>query len=202
VRRRICLLAAASGLFAARADAHSFHSGADFYAQFLEGASVVVMYPETLLPLLALGVLISLWHPEGMVRAWPAFLAGQVIGIPLASLVGTWVVPVVLGAGILTGALAALLTQQVRAAVLGVSLGLGALVTATCLEGHGFLELPVFIHLGVLAAANLVTVWVAGIAHIALAQVEALWMRILWRIVGSWLAAIMTILFAFTFTAA
>ncbi|MDJ0824640.1 MAG: hypothetical protein QNJ16_03970 [Rhodobacter sp.] len=201
MRGRVCILVLAAGLSAARAEAHAFQSGADYYAQFLEGAGVILWYPETLLPLLSLGILLSLWHPEGMLRAWPAFLMGLLAGIPLAAFVGTWVTSVLLIAGILTAILAALLQRHIRAEALAISLSLGLLASAASLQGHGVLELPVFIYVGIVFAANMVTACAAGIASLAMERVEANWMRILWRIAGSWLAAIMTLVFAFTLTA-
>ncbi|MDJ0628195.1 MAG: hypothetical protein QNJ44_08020 [Rhodobacter sp.] len=201
MRGHICILVLAVGVCATRAEAHAFQSGADYYAQFLEGASVILRYPEALLPLLSLGVLLSLWHSEGMLRAWPAFLIGQLAGIPLAAVVGPWAISAVLIAGILTATLAALLPRHIRVEALAISLGLGLLVTAASLEGHGFLELPVFIYVGIVFAANLVTACAAGVTGFAMDQVEANWMRILWRIAGSWLAAILTLIFAFTLTA-
>ena len=199
--RQLCILVLTVGLCAERADAHAFESGADYYAQFLEGAGVILGYPETLLPLLSLGILLSLWHPEGMLRAWPAFLIGLSAGIPLAAVVGTWVISAILIAGLLTASLAALLPRHIRAEALAISFGLGLLTTAASLQGHGLLELPVLIYIGIVFAANLATACSAGIASLAMEQVEANWMRILWRIAGSWLAAIMTLLFAFTLTA-
>lgn len=198
---RLIAPVAAIGLSADQASAHAFQSGADHYAQFLEGAAVILGYPETLLPLLALGILLSLWQEEGLLRAWPAFLIGLLVGVPLAAMVGTWITLAIAGTGLLTAILAAVLPRHVGAEVIAISLLLGLLTTAASLEGHGFLELPVFIHLGILFAANLVTASVAGVTRLSMERVTAPWMRILWRIASSWLAAILTLVLAFTATA-
>ena len=86
--RRILTLAAAAGLVAGQARAHAFQGGADGYAQFVEGAGVILTYPGILLPILALGVAVSLWDTEGLPRVWPHALAGQVLGIFAASVGG------------------------------------------------------------------------------------------------------------------
>ena len=198
MRRRLSLLGAAAVLPAGRAHAHAFQSGADSYAQFLEGAGVVLRYPETLLPVLALGILLSLWDREGMVRAWPAFLAGQLGGLALAAVVGAWIASVNLAAGLVVATLGALLPRHVRAEALAAGLIIGLLVIAASLEGHGFLELPLFIHLGILFAANLAVACTAGAARFAMEQIEAAWMHILWRVAASWLAAILALFLAFT----
>ncbi len=199
---RFCILALAVGLCATQAEAHAFQSGAaDYYAQFVEGAGVILGNPETLLPLLSLGILLSLWQREGLLKAWPAFLVGQLAGIPIAAVVGTWVISAVLLAGLLAAVLSALLQRHGRAEALAISLGLGLLATAASLEGHGLFELPVFIYAGVVFAVNLVTACAAGIVRLGMEQVEASWMRILWRIAGSWIAAILMLLIAFTFSA-
>jgi len=58
-----------------------------------------------------------------------------------------------------------------------------------------------FIHGGILFAANLVTAAAAGITRLSLDRFDTSWMRILWRIAGSWLAAILALFLAFTATA-
>lgn len=188
----------AAGLWPHRAQAHSFRGGAEYYEQFLQGCAVILAYPATLLPLIALGILLSLWRADGMLRAWPVFAGGQVAGIGVAALVGPWILPVMLGLGAGVATLAALLPRQTRPVVLAAAGLTGAISVAISLEGHGFLELSVFIHAGVLYALNMVTVAVAALARLALDRVEAMWMRILWRIAASWIAAILILYLAFT----
>jgi hypothetical protein len=52
VRRALLTLAR---VCAGPVHAHAFDAGADSYGQFVEGASVILIYPGILLPLLALG---------------------------------------------------------------------------------------------------------------------------------------------------
>lgn len=185
---------------AGRAEAHSFQSGVGHYQTFVEGTRVVLAYPATLLPLLALGILLSLWHPEGPLRAWPSFLAGLVAGIPLAALDGAWMLPAVLAAGAVTAVLAALLPRHQRAEALAVSFVIGAMAVMVSLEGHGLFQLPLALHAGILLAVILAPVCMAALARIAMERYPAPWMRILWRIAASWLAAILILHLAFTLT--
>ena len=185
-------------LWGSQASAHAFESGANLYAQFQEGTSVILSYPETLLPLMTLGILLSLWTIEGLIRAWPAFLIGLVTGFPFAALIGPWIVPVILAAGILTAALGAILNSHTKPAALGLSLVMGLLVSMVSLEGHGFLELPFFIYAGIFFGANLVLAISAGLTRFALEKVEAPWMRILCRVAASWIGAILMLVLAFT----
>ncbi|MBF9043218.1 hypothetical protein HKCCE4037_07765 [Rhodobacterales bacterium HKCCE4037] len=189
----LVLAAAPSG-----AAAHSFESGADLYAQFVEGAGVVGTYPAVFLPLLALGLLLTLWQPEGMVRAWPWFLGGQVAGIFVAPFVGEWILPVMMGAGIVVGALAALLPRPMPAVTLPAAALLGVLTLSIGLEGHALFELPVLIHLGLIFGANAAVALAAGISRLALDRVEAEWMRISVRVAASWIAAMLMLILAFT----
>ena len=180
------------------AAAHSFESGADLYAQFVEGAGVVVTYPAVFLPLLALGLLLTLWQPEGMVRAWPWFLGGQVAGIFVAPFVGEWILPVMMGAGVVVASLAALLPRPMPAVTLPAAALLGVLTLSIGLEGHALFELPVLIHLGLIFGANAAVALAAGISRLALDRVEAEWMRISVRVAASWIAAMLMLILAFT----
>lgn len=195
----LAFVAAPCAFLPTGAAAHSFESGADLYAQFVEGAGVVVTYPAVFLPLLALGLFLSLWHPEGMVRAWPAFLVGQLVGIALAPLVGEWILPAMMGAGLAVAALAALLPQPDRILSLIFASTLGILALALGLEGHGLFELPALIHLGLIFGTNATVALAAGIGRLAMDRVPADWMRITLRVAASWIAAMLMLILAFTF---
>ncbi len=192
------LLPVATAAAPTSAAAHSFESGADLYAQFVEGAGVVVTYPAVFLPLLALGFFLSLWQPEGMVKAWPYFLVGQVAGIAVAPLVGEWILPVMMASGIVVGALAALLPQPTRVLSLFFAAVLGMVALALGLEGHRLFELPILIHLGLIFGANAAVALAAGIARLAMEKVPADWMRITVRVAASWIAAMLMLILAFT----
>jgi hypothetical protein len=197
LRRGVGLFAAITGL-AGRADAHAFQGGAAPYTQFVEGAGVILTYPGILLPILAMGVAISLWDTDGLPRVWPLALAGQILGVFAASLAGVWVAAAFIALGVVTAALAALWPDSRRAVIAGFACltGLGAVTVA--LEGHGLFELSVFIQLGILFGVNLVLAAGAGAAALTLDRVPAAWMRIGWRVVSSWTGAILVLFLAFT----
>lgn len=177
--------------------AHAFSSGRDGYEQFIEGASVTLAAPALILPLAALGIFVGLWRADGMVRVWPLFLAAQVVGVGLAVLVGPWIATAGLAFGIATAVIAALRGAAARPVVFAmVALG-GVIALAGSLEGHGFAELPVMIHLGILAGANVAVSAVAGLVVATTRRWRASWIAIGWRIAASWLAAIMVLFLAF-----
>jgi hypothetical protein len=181
-----------------RAVAHAFQGGAEPYAQFVEGAGVILAYPGILLPVLAMGVAISLWQTEGLPRVWPFALAGQVVGVFAAVLAGPWIAMAVMALGVCTAVLAALWPESRRGVITAFCFlsGLGAVSVA--LEGHGLFELSVFIQLGILFGVNLVLAVGAGAAALTLERVPAAWMQIGWRVVSSWIAAILLLVLAFT----
>ncbi len=180
--------------------AHAFDAGADAYGQFVEGAAVMLTFPGIVLPLLALGVMLSLWRDNGLPAVWPAFLVAQVAGVFLAASVGPVVALIFMGLGILIAAVAALAPSVPNALALGLATLAGLLAMLTAFEGHGLFELPVFTHLGLLFGANLATALAAGIANLALTRVEAAWMRIGWRVAASWIGAILMLTLAFEVT--
>lgn len=177
--------------------AHAFSAGTDFYTQFLEGAGAVLGDLRILLPLLALGVLLELWRERGMVTGWPVFLAGQFAGIAIGGMVGPWIIPVAMVIGILTAALAALWPGVPRFAVYGGAFLTGACVIGASLEGHGYFQLPFFIHAGIFFGANLACAFMAGCVLMILERFHQEWLRIGWRITASWIGAILLLYLAF-----
>ncbi len=194
---RPALVALVSLTLAGPANAHAFTAGADLYAQFVEGASVILIYPAILLPILALGILVSLWDTEGLPRAWPLFLSGQIVGVFLAALVGPGMLTAFIGLGLVTATLAALAPAVPRWAVFGLAglTGIGALATA--LEGHGLFEQSAFTHLGLLFGTNLAVALSAGLARLVLVAFEAAWVWIGVRVASSWIGAILLLTLAF-----
>jgi hypothetical protein len=189
-------------ILAGPANAHAFTAGADSYAQFVEGASVILIYPAILLPILALGLLLSLWHDEGLPKAWPVFLGGQVLGVFAATAVGPGALVLFIALGVVTSAIAALISPVPRWAAYGLAglVGMGALAMA--LEGHGLFELPIFTHLGLLFGANLAVALGAGVSRLILVWVEAAWVRIGVRVAASWIGAILILTLAFEMSGA
>lgn len=194
---RRALVVIAPFVLAGPANAHAFTAGADSYAQFIEGASVILIYPAILLPILALGLLLSLWDPDGLPRTWPVFLAGQALGIFAAVAVGPEALVGFIALGVVTAALAALVSAVPRLAAFGFAglTGCGALAMA--LEGHGMFELSVFTHLGLFFGTNLAVALGAGLARLVLDRFEAGWVRIGVRVAASWIGAILLLTLAF-----
>ncbi len=195
MRRALAVLAPLG--FAGPADAHAFSAGADSYAQFVEGASVILIYPAILLPILVLGLLLSLWDVDGLPKAWPIFLGGQFVGLFAAPLVGPGALSAFIGLGVATAALAALLSAIPRGVAFGLAglTGMGALAMA--LEGHGLFELPTFTHLGLLFGTNLAAALAASLAGLVLVRFQADWVRIGVRVAASWIGAILLLTLAF-----
>jgi hypothetical protein len=199
--RRLCLIPGLV-ILAGPVHAHAFDAGADAYGQFIEGAAVMLTFPGIVLPLLALGVLLSLWRDNGLPAVWPAFLMAQVVGVFLAAPVGPSVALIFMGLGIVVAAAAALLPSVPNAAALGLAALTGLFATLTAFEGHGLFELPVFTHLGIVFGANLATALAAGLSTLALTRVSAGWVRIGCRVAASWIGAILMLVLAFEMTGA
>ena len=66
----------------------------------------------------------------------------------------------------------------------------GVLVNMVTLEGHGFGELQIGIYIGIVLGAAAIPLMSAAVARGALQKVPAFWMRLAWRIIASWSAAI------------
>ena len=181
----------------ARTEAHAFRSGADFYEQFLEGASVILAYPGTLLPVMAIGILAGLWDRNGMVRAWPAFAAGLVLGMPLSALIGPAIAIWLIALGVLTASLAALLSQHNAIQCLILSFLTGLLAMMVSLEGHGLFELAGFIYVGIFVAANIVFVATANVTRMTIEQFRTAVTSIAFRVFASWIAAMLLLFLAF-----
>ena len=191
-------LAALCLLWPARpAQAHAFRSGLDYYEQFQEGVSVVFAYPGTLFPILALGILVGLWRGDGIARSLPVFAVALVLGLPPAALVGPTVGIWLIALGFVTAVLAALLPRHDRWEVWVLSAAIGLFATMTSLEGHGFLELPFSIHIGILLAALFAFIASANAVRICLARFATPVTPIVFRIGASWIAAALILFLAF-----
>ena len=190
-------LAAALLLAAPPAHAHSFGTGADAFTAFVEGSGTVLFSPVTLLPCLSLGLLLSLWQVEGMLKAWPLLILGHIAGFLLAPAVGPWVIPAQVALGTGAATLAALLPRHVRAEAFVLTLATGLLTMSVSLEGHAWFELPLTIYLGIFAAASFAVAAGAGLARLAVENIRSTWAWVGLRVAGSWLAAIQLLMLAF-----
>lgn len=183
------------------ASAHAFSTGKDAYGAFLEGAGVILATPSLTLPLFALAVVVVLWRPGGLLRAWPLFILGQLAGLALAPVVGSWAVLMPLSFGVALGLLAAVVPIARIGDAVPVLAGLtGAAVMLAALEGHGWGELGMPIYLGLLFGANLATAAGAGLLHELRMRWPGQVTDIGLRIFGSWVAAILVLYLAFTLT--
>jgi hypothetical protein len=164
---------------------------------FLGGALAVLTGPALLLPLLALGLLLSLWQRDGLLRAWPVFLVAQVAGLVLAPLAGPAAAPPLIAGGVLV-AVSAALNPRVPAWLAYLSAvicGIGAL--AVVLEGHGFLDLPWPAYAGLLFGVNLAAALTAGLSQAILVGWPGPAARIALRVAASWIGAILLLSLAF-----
>lgn len=202
--RRPAHLAAPAALLSlapGAASAHAFSTGRDAYGRFLEGAGTVLGGPGLLLPVLALALMVALWREEGLLDAWPLALAGSLAGLAAAPFVGPWVGFSALGIGIVIAVLAALAPLGRLSAAIP---WLGALVLfavlASALEGHPFAEVTLATRIGALFGAHFALAAFAGLVRVVRDAFRYPWVTILWRVIASWIAAILVLYFAFAFT--
>ncbi len=173
-------------------------AGADAYTRFLEGTGVVLGYPPALLPLIALGILLGLWRADGMVQGWPYYFGGLIVGIGVAAVSPPWAALSPMGIGIVAAVLTALMiTRLSKMVIVVLSATMGIATTAAGLEGHGFLEISLMIHFGILLAASALIPISASVVRMSLDRFTQPWLVIGWRIAASWLAAIMLLYMAF-----
>lgn len=181
-----------------RAQAHAFSAGKDAYGAFLEGAGVILSTPSLILPLIALGVMVVLWRSEGLLSTWPLFLVGQAAGLALAPLFPPSVALAPLGIGLVLGTLCALVPiARIGPAIPILGALTGVTVMLAALEGHGWGELRVRIHVGLIFAANLAVAASAGLARIIVERWPGEITVIGLRIAASWVAAILVLYLAF-----
>lgn len=197
--RRAVSLAFAAALVPGVARAHAFGSYDSAYQNFLEGAAVFMAAPGLVLPVLAVAVALALWQREGLLQAWGLGLVATILGQGLALLAGPWIAMVPLGLGLVVAVLAALVPLARLGPAMPVLAGLTLLaVTVTSLEGHGWGEVALATRVGLLFATHLVLAAAAGAVRFTRDKVPHRATDILWRVVASWLAAILVLYVAFT----
>ncbi len=193
------LLAALSGaaiLLPIAAQAHNFSKGT-FVPSVIDGIGASLNDPFTLLTLVPVGLMASMWDKEGMLRIWPALIAGMVIAVPCAA----FSFPGIAIPALLVGATCALLAiisgRYPPALVMGLAALAGFLAIMATLEGHGFFTLPISIYIGILIGANFVVAAAAGVVRFWFDKVAAPWARLPVRILSSWTAAVTLMYLAF-----
>ena len=186
-------------LFGAPAEAHSFLAEGGAYDMFVEGTTVIFKDVRLLLPIVALGLLIALWKADGLIIAWPANIAGNVLGVPLAVLVSDKIILVYLLIGVFVGLIASLTPKRSATEIKVFALVLGLISMLSALEGHEFFELPLAIYLGLIFGLNLVLAATANISGLIMSTFRTKWVKIAIRAICSWTAAIGILIFAANF---
>ena len=176
--------------------AHSFMAEGGEYEFFIEGIKVVLSDVQLILPVIALSLLVSLWKIDGILSVWPAYIIGNLLGIPLATFVTGYIIQLYISLGIFLALFAALAPKRnhLEIRILAAVIGLTSMLTV--LEGHEFLELPSTIYLGLLFGLNLVLVVSANISSLILKSLNTTWANIGIRAVAAWVAAIGILIFA------
>ena len=199
---RVLGLASGGGLLllSSAAEAHSFGAGTDFFAAFIEGAKVVVFEPITLFACLSLGLLMTLWRPNGLLLALPYLSGSSVLGFLVATYAPAWSITALLTIGTISAVLAAVLIKHSKLVVLAASIATGVLCLFVALEGHEWMELSAAIYSGLILGTYFCVAAAAGLAQTLLERFNnAQWSRITLRVAASWLAAMQILMFAFQF---
>lgn len=187
-------------LFSSAAQAHSFGAGTDFFAAFIEGAKVILFEPITLFACLSLGLLMTLWRPNGLVVALPYLIGATVLGFLTATFAPAGSITALLSIGTVSAALAAVLAHNSKLVVLAASIATGILCLFVALEGHEWMELSAAIYLGLIIGTYFCVAVAAALAKALLERFKnAQWSRITLRVAASWLAAMQILMFAFQF---
>lgn len=180
------------------ARAHAFGVYDSAYNAFLEGVGVFLASPGLLLPILALAVALGLWRAEGLLAVWAPVLLATLAGIALAPFVGPWAGLPPLALGLVVAALAALVPLERLAPAIpmfAVLTSLAAMVAA--LEGHGWGEVSLATRAGLLFGLHVALAAGAGLVRVTRETFRHRATDILWRVVASWLAAILVLYLAF-----
>ena len=177
--------------------AHAFTAGADLYGQFTEGVGVAISAPELALALVPLGLFAGLNRADGMLVIWPAFIVAWLVGMPLGSFAGEWVILAALLLGLCCGVLCALMPRAPAPVLIAMAGAIGLAVGAASFQGHALFELPFYIHFGLFFGANLLVACVAGLVKVLRERFTAFWMDVALRSAASWAGAVALMVLAF-----
>ena len=178
------------------AQAHNFKTGTAF-PQIIDATGAALNDPVLLLTLIPLGLMASIWQPEGLLKIWGPAAIGLLAGIPLAVIATPWFAVPALMIGIACAVLG-ILSRDYSPLLMKVMAGAaGLFAMRAVLEGHGFFQLPVAIYIGLFIGANAAFVVAAAIARAMVEKLPAVVARIAVRILASWTAAITLMLLAF-----
>lgn len=187
------LMAATLTLLPVAAEAHSFAKGT-FFPLVVQGIGASLNEPVALLTLIPVGLLASLWQPEGMLRVWPWQIAGLILGVLVAIVASpVFAIPALIG-GLVCGLLSVIDRPWPAFVPIGAAFVTGVLVNMVTLEGHALGELPVGIYVGIVVGASAITAISASIARVVVERFPYFWVRLGVRVVASWTVA-MTLLY-------
>lgn len=181
----MCLLA-----FTSPASGHEFGVGKDAYADFLSGNQAVLVDVPVLLGLIAAGLLVGIWKPNGFPSVWLSFVIGIFAGVALglSGLVPpTW--PAFL-AVIFIGALGAWAPPFPLQVMRGMFFAIGLILTNAVLSGHTISEVPPLAYVGIFFALNVGVSACARLVFMSDHYLPYEWVSIVWRAGSSWLVAI------------
>ncbi len=199
--RDLAPLAALALLTPGLAEAHAFTTGLPFDLAFLSGVLTLVSAPEQALPILTLGVGSGIWFDGRQRRLWLAFVIGMGATLAVAPLfVGDWAGMVSVFFGIVIAAHAALLSlawTRVMPVVLGAVMGFA--VSLSGFYGHAYGEVQIATQLGYMATALALLILSSKLVQFTRRVFPGAVVPILWRIVSSWLAAILVLYLAFAY---
>lgn len=156
--------------------------------QVSDGVETIFAHPETFLPLIALGLFLSLWKRDGLTRAWPAGLIGQLAALFAAPFLGPSVVLGALAVGAVAAAAAALGRLRGEVAVTVLALLTTFLALSAVMNGFGLFTLTLFQYLGLYLGANLALAVPGWVARLLLAKVPGRWIVLVVRVLAGWLA--------------
>jgi len=196
MRRAVPALALA--LVPGAASAHAFGNYDSAYQNVLEGAGVFLVAPGLLLPVLSVALVLGLWRTEGLLAAWLPILGATLLGQALALVVGPWVALTPLAFGLVVAVLGALVPLgRIGAALPWLGSLVALAVSVAALEGHVWSDVAFATRLGLLFGFNFVLAAGAGIVRISRDRFPHRATDILWRVVSSWLGAILVLYLAF-----
>lgn len=190
VRRAFALSSVLFWFYPNGVSAHNFGSGKGAYENFLSGNQAVLADVPILLGLIATGIVVSNWKPDGLPKVWLFFIIGVLAGMALGlsgllpAIMPTYVTVCLIG---LLGAAAPRLPVAGMRLLVGIS---GVILANAVLSGHTLGEIQPFAYAGILFAINLGLAISAGIVSLSLEKLPYGWVNITWRALLSWIVAI------------
>ncbi len=199
--RHLAPLAALALLAPGLAEAHAFTTDLPFDLAFLSGVLTLISAPEQALPILVLGVGPGIWFEGRQRRLWLAFLIGMVATLAVTPfLAGEWAGMVSVFFGIIIAAHAALLSlawTRAMPVVLGAVMGFA--VSLVGFYGYAYGEVQIATQIGYIATALALLILSSKLVQFTRRVFPGAVVPILWRIVSSWLAAILVLYLAFAY---